>query len=60
MRAEHLHGGFVAYTKANKEMALGVPASLLMTRGAVCREVAMAMAEGALSLAPADYAVASC
>lgn len=54
----HLHGGFVAYTKANKEKALGVPASVLRTRGAVCPEVAKAMAKGALSRTPADYAVA--
>ncbi|MCC6890167.1 MAG: nicotinamide-nucleotide amidohydrolase family protein [Hyphomicrobiales bacterium] len=53
-----LHGGFVAYTKANKTAALGVSPVLLDTRGAVCREVAAAMAEGALARSPADVAVA--
>ncbi len=39
-----LHGGFVTYTKDNKTRALGVPAELLQRKGAVCGEVAMAMA----------------
>jgi nicotinamide-nucleotide amidase len=52
--AEHLHGSFVAYTKANKVKALGVDAGLLKAKGAVCREVAVAMAEGALHRSPAD------
>lgn len=56
--AEHLHGGFVTYTKANKTSALGVPASLLGRKTAVCPEVARAMAEGALARSPADLAVA--
>jgi nicotinamide-nucleotide amidase len=56
--AELLHGGFVTYTKANKTAALGVPADLLRTRGAVCPEVATAMAEGALARSPADVAIA--
>jgi nicotinamide-nucleotide amidase len=55
---EHLHGGFVTYTKANKVKALGVDAGLLKVKGAVCREVAVAMAEGALHRSPADAAVA--
>jgi nicotinamide-nucleotide amidase len=55
---EHLHGGFVIYTKANKVKALGVDAELLKAKGAVCREVAVAMAEGALHRSPADVAVA--
>jgi nicotinamide-nucleotide amidase len=56
--AELLHGGFVTYTKANKIAALGVPADILRTRGAVCPEVAIAMAEGALARSPADVAIA--
>jgi nicotinamide-nucleotide amidase len=56
--AELLHGGFVTYTKENKTAALGVPADLLRRRGAVCPEVAAAMAEGALARSPADVAVA--
>jgi nicotinamide-nucleotide amidase len=56
--AEHLQGGFVAYTKSNKTCALGVSARLLNSRGAVCCEVAAAMAEGALARTPADLAAA--
>ena len=51
--AEHLHGSFVTYTKANKTKSLGVSADLLQRKGAVCREVAVAMAEGALVRSPA-------
>lgn len=36
---ERLHGSFVAYTKANKTRALGVPADLLAEKGAVCPPV---------------------
>jgi nicotinamide-nucleotide amidase len=56
--AAHLEGGFVTYTKANKTKALGVPAYLLQRHGAVCCEVAAAMAEGALQRSPANLAVA--
>lgn len=56
--ADLLHGGFVTYTKAHKTAALGIPAELLQSRGAVCPEVAAAMAEGALARSPADVAVA--
>jgi nicotinamide-nucleotide amidase len=55
--AEHLHGSFVVYTKANKTKSLGVSAALLQRKGAVCREVAVAMAEGALVRSPATLAV---
>jgi nicotinamide-nucleotide amidase len=55
--AEHLHGSFVTYTKANKTKSLGVSADLLQRKGAVCREVAVAMAEGALVRSPATLAV---
>jgi nicotinamide-nucleotide amidase len=55
--AERLHGSFVTYTKANKTSALGVSASLLAEKGAVCRDVAAAMAQGALVRSPADLAV---
>jgi nicotinamide-nucleotide amidase len=48
------HGGFVTYTKEHKTCALGVPASLLREKGAVCSEVARAMAEGALRHSRAD------
>jgi nicotinamide-nucleotide amidase len=56
--AEHLQGGFVTYTKANKVKALGLDAELLKAKGAVSAEVAVAMAEGALHRSPADVAVA--
>ncbi|HEX4555094.1 MAG TPA: CinA family protein [Xanthobacteraceae bacterium] len=51
-------GGFVAYTKAQKNSALGVPWDLLREKGAVAGEVARAMAEGALRNSPADLAAA--
>ncbi len=47
--AEHFDGGFVTYTKGHKTCALGVPGALLQGKqGAVCGEVARAMADGAL------------
>ena len=56
--SERLHGGFVTYTKDNKTKALGVSAELLRQKGAVCRDIAIAMAEGALARSPATIAVA--
>lgn len=53
-----LHGGFVAYTKENKTRALGVSAELLREKSAVCVDVALAMAQGALARSPANVAVA--
>ena len=55
--AERLHGSFVTYTKANKTKSLGVSAALLQRKGAVCPEVTIAMAEGALVGSPATLAV---
>jgi nicotinamide-nucleotide amidase len=55
---DHLHGGFVTYTKQHKTAALGVPEHLLKEKTAVHGDVALAMAEGALSRSPADIAVA--
>jgi PncC family amidohydrolase len=52
------HGGFVVYTKAAKSAAVGVPAGLIERHTAVSREVALAMARGALERLPADVAVA--
>ncbi len=48
---EHFQGGFVTYTKEMKSSVLGVPLKLLQQKGAVCEEVAEAMALGALKLA---------
>ena len=56
--AELLHGGFVTYTKCHKTIALGVPEALLTRKGAVCPEVAAAMAQGALARSAADLATA--
>ena len=56
--ATHLHGGFVTYTKPQKTAVLDVPAELLERKGAVCAEVAVAMADGALRHSTADVAVA--
>jgi nicotinamide-nucleotide amidase len=54
----HFNGGFVTYTKEQKTSALGVSPTLLREQGAVCPEIARAMAEGALRHSPADLAAA--
>jgi nicotinamide-nucleotide amidase len=54
----HFHGGFVTYTKAHKARALDVPVDLLRQKGAVCAEVARAMAQGALAHSPAQLSAA--
>ena len=51
-------GGVVAYGDSAKISLLGVPPDLIAARGAVSREVALAMAEGVLSLFRADLAIA--
>jgi PncC family amidohydrolase len=53
-----LHGGFIAYTKAQKAAALGVPKRLLDEHSAVSAEVVRHMAQGALDRSPALLAVA--
>ncbi|MGE0151222.1 MAG: CinA family protein [Reyranellaceae bacterium] len=53
-----LHGGYVAYTEANKAATLDVPPELMEKCGTVCSDVARAMAEGALAHSPADVAIA--
>jgi nicotinamide-nucleotide amidase len=50
--------GFVTYSDAAKAAMLGVPTSVLERFGAVSRETAEAMAQGALAHSPADLAVA--
>jgi len=52
------HGGFVTYTKEHKSCALGVSPSLLREQGAVCADVARAMAEGALKHSTAGMSAA--
>ena len=54
----YFSGGAVVYGNPAKSSLLGVPPDLLAARGAVSREVALAMAEGALSLFRADLAIA--
>lgn len=49
--------GFVTYTDEAKAELLGVPATLLKEKGAVSKEVAIAMAEGALRNSRADVAL---
>lgn len=55
--AEHFQGSFVTYTKDQKACALGVSKDLLRAKGAVCCEVAEAMAQGALRHSVADLAI---
>ena len=50
--------GFVVYSNAAKQTMLGVPAAVLERHGAVSRETAEAMAQGALEKSSADVAVA--
>jgi nicotinamide-nucleotide amidase len=49
--------GFVTYSNAAKTEMLGVPAALIAHVGAVSKEVAVAMAEGALARSDADIAI---
>ena len=44
--------GFVTYSNEAKAELLGVPAALIVAKGAVSREVALAMAEGAAQRVP--------
>ena len=50
--------GFITYSNEAKETMLGVPSSVLEQFGAVSRETAEAMAQGALAHSPAELAVA--
>jgi len=54
----YFSGGVLAYANSAKISLLGVPPDLIAARGAVSREVAVAMAEGVLSLFQADLAIA--
>lgn len=56
--SEFVAGGFVTYSNAMKMRLLDVPSILLGLRGAVSSEVAAAMADGAVAVAPdADVAI---
>jgi nicotinamide-nucleotide amidase len=50
--------GFVTYSNTAKQTMLGVDLQVLVEHGAVSREVAEAMANGALARAPADLVIA--
>ncbi|MGE0766894.1 MAG: CinA family protein [Hyphomicrobiaceae bacterium] len=50
--------GFVTYSNEAKMQMIGVNQGLLNEFGAVSREVALAMAEGALAHSPADVSIA--
>ncbi len=50
--------GFVTYSNEAKNEMLGVPMELIEDRGAVSREVAVAMAEGALERSRANMTLA--
>ena len=50
--------GFVTYSEQAKAEMLGVPAELIREKGAVSKEVAIAMAEGALDRSRANIACA--
>ena len=50
--------GFVSYSEESKRSLLNVPGRLITMHGAVSREVALAMANGALAQSHADLAVA--
>ena len=52
------HAGLVTYSNAMKTSLLGVDADLLAEHGAVSEPVVIAMAEGALARANANYAIA--
>ncbi len=56
--SEYFLGGVVAYANTVKETVLEVPAELLARHGAVSREVATAMAEGARRRLGASHAIA--
>lgn len=50
--------GFVTYSEPAKTQLLGVPAALIREKGAVSKEVAVAMADGCLARSSADVALA--
>lgn len=50
--------GYVTYSNSAKTESLGVPAALIAAHGAVSEPVALAMADGALQHARADWSLA--
>ena len=56
--SEYFNCGFVTYSNNAKESLLGVDSKLISQKGAVSREVALAMATGALQKSGSDIAIA--
>ncbi len=56
--SEYFNCGFVTYSNNAKESLLGIDGELIAQKGAVSREVAMAMANGALHKSGSDIAIA--
>ncbi|MBI4920151.1 MAG: CinA family protein [Devosia nanyangense] len=56
--SDAVYGGFVTYANEAKIAMVGVPFALLRQFGAVSKEVALAMAEGAMAAAGTHIAVA--
>jgi nicotinamide-nucleotide amidase len=56
--SEWFERGWVTYSYESKTAELGVPADVIVTKGAVSEEVARAMAQGALTRAGAQLALA--
>ena len=56
--SDAVHGGFVTYANAAKSAMLGVDPALIARVGAVSRDVAIAMADGARSRTGAAVAIA--
>tara|TARA_B100000029_G_scaffold301857_1_gene294738 strand:+ start:5428 stop:5925 length:498 start_codon:yes stop_codon:yes gene_type:complete len=56
--SEVVEGGIVSYSNQAKQALLGVPTPLIISHGAVSKEVVCAMAEGALTRTRADISVA--
>jgi nicotinamide-nucleotide amidase len=57
--SRYVERGFVTYSNASKHAELGVPLELIEQHGAVSREVAMAMAEGARKTAGTDIGLST-
>jgi nicotinamide-nucleotide amidase len=56
--SDYYLGGFITYSNDLKQNLLGVPDSILKMHGAVSSEVALAMAQGALTKTNADWTLA--
>ena len=56
--SDYFRGGVISYANTVKEKTLGVPAAIIKKHGAVSRECAEAMAEGARLEMGTDYALA--